>query len=140
MAALLNAYLSFRDNAREAMEFYRSVFGGELTVMTFADFGAADGPEEGRKVMHSFLRTTTGLALMASDTPEGMERTPGTDMSLSLSGEADDADELRRYWDRLAEGATITMPLQKAQWGDDFGMLTDRFGVRWMVSIPAAQS
>lgn len=139
MAAQLNPYLSFRNNAREAMEFYHSVFGGDLTVSTFGDFGASDDPAERDLVMHSALTTGTGLVLMASDTPARMTYTPGNDVSLSLGGSADDSDELRRYFDGLSEGGTVTMPLEVAQWGDYFGMLTDRYGVSWMVSIAAAQ-
>ena len=140
MAARLNPYLSFRDTAREAMDFYHSVFGGELTVSTFSDFGASEDPAEADLVMHSMLTTGTGLVLMASDTPPRITYTPGNDVSLSLSGDADDSDELRRYWDGLADGATVTMPLDVAQWGDYFGMLTDRYGVSWMVSIGASAS
>ena len=135
MTTRLNPYISFRDNAREAMDFYQSVFGGELTRSTFGDMHASEDPAEQEKIMHSML-VTDGLALMASDTPNGMEFTPGTNISISLSGE-DDA-ELRGYWDRLSEGADITMPLEKAPWGDSFGMLTDRFGITWMVNIAGA--
>jgi PhnB protein len=136
----LNPYLSFRNTAREAMEFYHSVFGGDLTVSTFGDFGASDDPAERDLVMHSALTTGTGLVLMASDTPARMTYTPGNDVSLALGGSADDSDELRRYFDGLSEGGTVTMPLEVAQWGDYFGMLTDRYGVSWMVSIAAAAS
>jgi PhnB protein len=135
MTTRLNPYISFRDNAREAMDFYQSVFGGELTRSTFGEMHASEDPAEQDKIMHSML-VTDGLALMASDTPNGMDFTPGTNISISLSGE-DDA-ELRGYWDRLSEGADIRMPLEKAPWGDSFGMLTDRFGIAWMVNIAGA--
>jgi PhnB protein len=140
MATLLNPYLGFRDTAREAMEFYRSVFGGELTVSTFADFHASDDPAEQDKVMHSMLTTGNGLALMAADMPNRMAYTAGTNHAISLSGGADDDAELRGYWDKLSDGATITEPLKAAPWGDAFGMLTDKFGVTWMVNIAAAQA
>ena len=140
MATLLNPYLGFRDTAREAMEFYRTVFGGELTVSTFADFHASDDPAEQDKVMHSQLKTGKGLALMAADTPNQMEYTAGTNYSVSLSGGADDDAELRGYWDKLSDGATIGEPLKTAPWGDAFGMLTDRFGTSWMLNIAAAQA
>jgi PhnB protein len=135
----LNPYLGFRDNAREAMEFYRSVFGGELTTSTFGEFQASQDPAEKDKIMHAQLVTDSGYTLMASDTPNGMSHTPGDNISVSLSG--DDEQELRRYWDGLSEGAEVAMPLEKAPWGDSFGMLTDRYGVRWMVNIAgSAQS
>jgi PhnB protein len=136
MPTKLNPYLSFRDNARDAMEFYRSVFGGELTTSTFAEFQASQDPAEQDKVMHAQLVTDAGLTLMASDTPNGMDYTPGNNYSVSLSG--DDESELRGYWDRLADGGTITMPLDKAPWGDSFGMCVDKFGVTWLVNIAGA--
>lgn len=133
MPTLLNPYLSFRDNAREAMEFYRSVFGGELSVMTFKEFNASQEPSEDNKIMHSMLQAGNGMTLMGADTPNSMEHTTTSNISLSLSG--DDEAELRGYWDKLAVGSTIMQPLEKAPWGDTFGMLTDQFGVHWLVNI-----
>ncbi len=137
MAAQLNPYLSFKDDARQAMEFYQGVFGGELTVNTFGEFGADPGPESD-KIMHAHLETANGFHLMASDTPEGMSFQPGTNISISLSGEA--ADGLETYWERLSDGGTVTMPLEKQMWGDTFGMCTDRFGISWMVNIATADA
>ena len=136
MTTRLNPYLGFRDTAREAMEFYRSVFGGDLTISTFAELQASEDPAEQDKVMHSMLTTENGLTLMASDTPNSMEVTPGTNYSVSLSGE-DDA-ELRGYWEKLSDGGTVTMPLDKAPWGDSFGMCVDKYGVSWLVNISAS--
>jgi PhnB protein len=135
MSVRLNPYLSFRDNAREVMDHYHAVFGGELTRSTFAEFGASDDPAEQDKIMHSMLLTEEGLALMAADTPQAMEHSPGTNFAISLSGDATDEERLRRYWDGLVEGGDVTMPLEKAPWGDTFGMCTDKFGVSWMVNI-----
>jgi PhnB protein len=132
----LNPYLSFRDNAREAMEFYHSVFGGELTINTFEEFGASVDPDEGNKVMHSMISTDDGLALMGADMPRHMDYSPGSSISISLSG--DDDAKLRGYWDKLSDGGTIAEPLEKAPWGDTFGMCTDRFGTAWLVNIAAA--
>jgi PhnB protein len=132
MTTRLNPYLSFRDNAREAMDFYHSVFGGELTRSTFAEMPGSD-PAEQDKIMHSQLLTEGGLTLMCADTPSSMDVSPGTNFSVSLSGE--DETELRGYWDKLIEGGTVTMPLDKAPWGDSFGMCVDRFGVPWLVNI-----
>jgi PhnB protein len=134
MTSLLNPYLSFRDNAREAMEFYRGVFGGELTVSTFGDLGAPGVQED--LVMHAQLSTPSGFTLMASDSPPGMERTVGDNIAVSLSG--DDAEELRGYWEQLSEGGTVSLPLEKQMWGDEFGMCTDRFGINWYVDIAQA--
>ncbi|HET6628084.1 MAG TPA: VOC family protein [Nocardioidaceae bacterium] len=137
MGTLLNPYLSFRDNARQAMEFYQSVFGGELTLNTFGEYQASEDPAEQDKVMHAMLQTQGGLALMGSDTPNGMDFTPGTNFSVSLSG--DDETELRGYWDKLSDGGTVTMQLEKAPWGDTFGMCADKFGVSWLVNIAPAK-
>ena len=133
MTTRLNPYLNFRDTTREAMEFYHSVFGGELTMSTFAELHASDDPAEQDKIMHSQLVTEQGLTLMAADTPNSMDYTTGTNFAVSLSGE--DEGELRGYWDKLSDGATVTMPLDKAAWGDIFGMCTDRFGISWLVNI-----
>ena len=132
MASRLNPYLSFTDNARTAMEFYRDVFGGELTTSTFAEFGAAGTPDAD-KIMHGMLNTPSGFTLMGADTPTGMEYSSGTHVTVSLSG--DDAAELRGYWARLSEGGTVSVPLAKQMWGDEFGMCVDRFGTPWMVNI-----
>lgn len=133
MTTRLNPYLGFRDTAKQAMEFYHSVFGGELTQSTFAEYHASEDPAEQDKIMHSQLLTDNGLALMAADTPNSMEYTQGTNISVSLSGE--DETELRGYWDKLVEGGTVAMPLERAPWGDTFGMATDKFGVIWLVNI-----
>ena len=136
MASRLNPYISFDGTAREAMEAYQDTFGGELTVSTFGDFGEAP-PGFEDKVMHSQLETPSGFTLMGADTPPGMPFQPGTNIAVSLSGE--DEGELRGYWDKLAGGGQVTVPLEKQMWGDVFGMVTDRFGVGWMVNIGQPQ-
>jgi PhnB protein len=137
MAVALNPYLNFPGTAREAMTFYQSVLGGELQISTFGEFGA-DGPDASG-VMHSHLETEAGMTFMASDLPPGMEGyVAGTNMSMSISG--DDSEAIRRYWDGLAEGGTVQMPLERQMWGDDFGALTDKFGIAWMVNIAGEQS
>jgi PhnB protein len=135
MASTLNPYLNFKDNTREAMEFYKSVFGGKLQMNTFKDFHASQDPSEDDKIMHSVLEAGNGITFMAADTPNRMEYRAGSNFSMSLSGE-DDA-ELRGYFEKLSAGGRVTMPLEKAQWGDTFGMLTDKFGVNWLVNISA---
>ena len=138
MSTKLNPYLGFRDNARAAMEFYQSVFGGELTLSTFADFQASEDPAEKDHIMHGMLVTDNGLTLMGADTPNSMKYTPGDNYSVSLSGE--DEAELRRYWEGISAGGTVTMPLEKAPWGDLFGMCADKFGVNWLVNVNSAES
>jgi PhnB protein len=117
------------------MEFYHSVFGGELTLTTFAEFDASPDPSEQDKIMHGMLETQDGLVLMGADTPNSMEYTPGGGFSVSLSGDDDAA--LRSYWDALSGSGTVSVPLEKAPWGDTFGMCVDRFGVSWLVNITA---
>jgi PhnB protein len=136
MASKLNPYINFGDNARQAMEFYKDVFGGELNLNTFGEFGSPGTPEAD-KIMHAQLETGAGFTLMASDTPPGMEHSPPGNISVSLSG--DDADDLRGWWSKLSDGGTVTMPLEKQMWGDEFGMCVDRFGVPWMVNITQPQ-
>jgi PhnB protein len=135
MTVRLNPYLSFRDNAREAMTFYESVFGGELTVSTFAELHASADPSEQDKIMHSQLETPDDLVLMAADTPDAMEYRPQAGVSVSLSG--DDETKLRGFWERLSEGGTVAMPFEKAPWDATFGMCVDRFGTSWMVNVAA---
>lgn len=137
MASRLNPYISFDGNAREAMEFYKQVLGGELTMSTFGEFGAPDGPGAD-KIMHAQLESPSGFTLMASDTPPGMEYKPGDNISISLSGDND--GELRGYWDKLSGSGTVTMPLEKQMWGDEFGSCVDQFGIAWLVNIGQPQS
>lgn len=138
MSIRLNPYISFRDSAKAAMEFYHSVFGGELTSSTFGEFGVSEDPAESDRIMHSMLVSPSGLVLMASDTPNRMEFNPGTNITVSLSGESDDDAELRGYWDKLSQGGTVSMPLEAAPWGDSFGQLVDKFGIGWLVNIAGA--
>ncbi len=133
MASRLNPYLSFPGTAREALEFYQGVFGGELSLSTFGELGGPDAPTPD-KIMHGTLETDGGYTLMGADTQPGREYNPGTDFAVSLSG--DDA-ALRRYWDALVDGGTVMVAMEKQMWGDEFGMCTDRFGITWMVNIAA---
>jgi PhnB protein len=133
VAVTLNPYISFRDSARPALEFYHGVFGGELTMTTFAESGMGDSTG----IMHGML-VTPALTLMAADTPAEMEYSDGSRIQISLSG--DDEATLRSYWDGLTEGASIVVPLEKAPWGDTFGMFADQFGVSWMINIAGAPS
>ena len=132
MASRLNPYITFDGNAREAMDFYKSVFGGSLELNTFGESGAQDS-SHADKIMHSLLETDNGFTLMCADTPPEMEHNPGNNIAVSLSG--DDADELRGYWEKLSDGGTVLVALEKQMWGDEFGMCADRFGVSWMVNI-----
>ncbi|MEV8510750.1 VOC family protein [Dactylosporangium sp. NPDC051484] len=132
MASRLNPYISFRGNARQAMEFYQNVFGGELRMNTFGEYGSDDA-SLADQIMHAMLVTPGGYTLMASDTPPNMTVTPGDNITISLSG--DDGAELRGYWQRLSTGGKVSIPLEKQMWGDEFGSCVDQFGIQWMVNI-----
>ena len=137
MASRLNPFLSFNGNARQAMEFYASVFGGNLSFNTFAELGGEDSPDADR-ISFGLLETGAGYTIMAGDVPGDMEYRPMAGFSVSLSG--DDAGLLCGYWDKLSADGTITMPLQKQVWGDEFGMCADKFGLAWMVNISQPQA
>ena len=132
MASRLNPYISFSDNARQAMEFYKDVFGGTLALNTFGEYGQQGAPGADL-IMHGMLETPSGYTIMGADTPPGMEYAPGANIAVSLSG--NDGEELRGYWAKLAEAGTVSVPLEKQMWGDEFGMCVDRFGIGWMVNI-----
>lgn len=133
MTVRLNPYLHFRGEAREAMDFYKAVFGGELTSSTFGEAGMAQDPGDQDKIMHAMLDAGPDLVIMGSDAPSGMPFDVGSSVTVSLSG--DDEATLRGYWDGLVQGGRVAVPLEPAPWGDSFGMCTDRFGIEWMVNI-----
>ncbi|TAH33833.1 VOC family protein [Candidatus Saccharibacteria bacterium] len=141
MTAKLNSYIHFNGNAKEAMDFYQSVFGGEVYSDTFAKFASDAMPvaeADKDKIMHAFLKGDNGIELMGSDTPSHMEFQDGARLSLTVNG--DDETLLRSYWDKLSDGGTVIVPLDKSPWGDTFGMLTDKFGIDWMVNIGPVQA
>jgi PhnB protein len=138
MSSRLNPYLNFNGNARQALEFYRSVFGGTLNISTFADFGGQDSPDAD-KVMHGQLDTDAGYTVMAADHTANMgDYHAPTGFGVSLSG--DDGDALRGYWDKLSAAGNTTMPMQKQAWGDEFGIVVDQFGITWLVNISQPQA
>lgn len=136
MTQQLNPYVSFGTEAAEALDFYKGVFGGEVTINRFKEYGTEGA--DGDLVMHGQLETDAGFTLMAADTPSFMERRTGSSITVSLSG--DEADALRGYWEKLSDGATVTTPLERQMWGDEFGQLTDKYGVGWLVNISSPQS
>ncbi|MCW2770685.1 MAG: Glyoxalase/bleomycin resistance protein/dioxygenase [Aeromicrobium sp.] len=133
----LNPYITFEGQAAEAMQFYQSVLGGELTSSTFSEFGMTPDPAYADKIMHSQLETEDGLVLMGADLPPGMPYKPGMTISISLSG--DDEATLRSWFDGLSAGGTIAQAFEPAPWGDTFGMFTDKFGIDWLVNAAGQQ-
>lgn len=138
MAVTLTPYLNFRDTAREAMDFYHAVLGGELTRSTYGEMGQTEDPSENEKVMHSQLVIAGGLTIMAADVPNSMAF-DGNHAQIALSGGPSDDGVLRGWWDGLSDGAQVLEPLTTAPWGDTFGMLVDRHGTTWMVNIAAQE-
>lgn len=140
MATKLISYVNFDGNAREAAEFYHSVFGGKLELTTFADFESEEMPvdeQDKNKIMHGFLRGDSGIELMLSDTPSTMEYQEGSRISLAIN--SDHEADGRALWEKITEGGTITMPLVPSMWNSIFGMFTDKFGVSWMLDIGEMQ-
>jgi PhnB protein len=131
---ILQPYLNFDGNTKEAMEFYQSVLGGKLTMQTYADFGAPVEESEKDRIMHAMLDNDT-LTFMAADGNKEHPVHMGDNISLSISG--DDEEAISKYFEELSEGGKVTQPLEKAPWGDTFGMLTDKFGVNWLFNISA---
>lgn len=137
--AKLNPYLSFRSEAKAALDFYQSVLGGELDVSTFGGTpmeGMPTPDEDKDLVMHGQLDTPSGLTIMASDTPSFMEYVaPSSGVTVALTGGPDDHDYIMGAYQKLSDGATPGQPLEPAPWGDYYGALTDRFGISWMFDI-----
>jgi PhnB protein len=135
----LNPYITYNGNAREAMEFYRDVLGGELKINTFGEYGAPDGTDPDG-VMHAFLETPAGFVLMASDNAPGQPEVSGDNICISISGYNDDAEAMRGYFRGLSEDGTVIMPLEMQMWGDEYGLLKDKYGVQWMVDFGEPQA
>ncbi len=126
----LGVYLFFKGDCREAMEFYKSVFGGEIETSAYDDIPSSTAAGLEGKLMHASL-TGGEVDLMASDTLEASPKS--AKVTLSLIG--DDEAKLTGFFDELSEGIEVAHPLKKEMWGDIFGQLTDKYGVDWMVNI-----
>jgi PhnB protein len=136
MEATLTPYLNFNGNTAEAMKFYQSILGGELNMQTFEQAKMAESPEQKNLIVHATLKSGA-VSLMASDSMPGRPAEFGDNVHMSLMG--GDSGKLTEVFQRLAEGGSVDMPLAKQFWGDTFGMVTDKFGVHWMVNIAAQQ-
>jgi len=133
MKSVLNPYLGFKDNAREAFEFYKTVFGGKVELHTFEEYHASEDLAEMKKIMHATLTADNGIMFMGADTPNSMTYEKPAGISMSLSG--DDEAELSGYYEKLLEGGMAPMQFEVAPWGDKFGMVVDKFGITWMVNV-----
>ena len=134
--AHLTPYLAFNGNCREAMEFYKTVFGGELNVQTFGEAPVNAAEKDKARVMHAQL-SSGNFMLMASD---GMPDRPVTfGDSVSLSVHTQSKDETDTLFHTLSEGGTVTIPLENTFWGAYFGMLIDKFGIHWLFNFQQEQ-
>jgi PhnB protein len=138
--AKLNPYVSFKDSAREALEFWQSALGGELSISQFSDVpevaGMLQDESEKSLVMHGQLDTPDGLTLMAADTGSSMPyEAPTSGVTVALTGGPEDLDYIRGAYEALSDGAKDVMPLDLAPWGDHYGQLTDRYGITWMFDV-----
>ncbi|MBO2454621.1 VOC family protein [Actinomadura barringtoniae] len=137
MSVKTTTHLNFRGDARAALGFYQSAFGGDLVVITYRDAGAVQEPSEADQVMWGQVTAGNGLSVMAYDVPSSLPWSPGEN-AFFVSVRGDGAEEVTEYWKRLSEGSTIVQPLGPAQWAPLYGMLKDRFGVTWVVDVSAA--
>lgn len=137
MAMNLMPYISFENNAREALTFYQTIFGGTVTLTTFGEYDDSLEPDAADLVMHGELDAEADLILFASDTPAGMPFNPGARVALAIFG--NEEFTMAKYYNALLDqGGSTQMPLEKAPWGDSFGTVTDKFGVDWMINISGA--
>ena len=133
----LNPYLNFAGNTREAMNFYKDVFKGELLSMqSYAEANMQVDDKFKNNIIHAELKAED-VHFMAADGMPGFVATPGNMVSLSL--DLSDASEQERLFSALSAGGTVTMPLETTFWGARFGMLTDRFGISWMLNCQLKQ-
>ncbi len=138
MKTTLNPYLNFKDQSKEAMEFYHGILGGKLDVQTYKDAGFPHDPKDDDRVIHANLMTAEGINIMASDGGDDHPVHMGDNIHLSLVGT--DEDQLRNWFSKLSEGGKIDMPLEKQFWGDIYGQLTDKFGVHWTANITTEEA
>jgi PhnB protein len=137
----LNPYITLDGNCKEAFDYYRTIFGGELSdVSPYSEAppGTPVDEADGDKLMHVSLPLTGGAVLMGSDRPSTMGAGTFGD-TISITVGPDSAEEGRRIFAALAQGGQVTMPYERQFWGADYGMCIDRFGIHWMVNYPAPE-
>lgn len=139
--AQINPYIHFNGNAEEAFTFYKSIFGGEFSMITrFKDLQIAEMPiseNEANKIMHIALPIGKHSVLMGSDTPEFMGKHNERENRSKISINAESKEEAEKLFNGLAAGGEIEMPMEDSPWGSYFGMLRDKFGFEWMISFNA---
>lgn len=137
MSVLTTPHLNFRAQARDALAFYQAAFGGDLTVVTYADAHNVTADDEADQVMWGQVESPEGLRVMAYDVPAHTAWEPGV-IPVFVSVRGTDAAELTAYWEKLSDGATVVVPLGPAGWAPLYGMLRDKFGITWVLDIAVA--
>lgn len=130
-------HLNFRGDARAALTFYQSVFGGDQTVLSYKDAGQVQDPAEADQVMWGQVVAESGFCIMAYDVPSAKPWNAG-EIPFFVSVRGDDAKDITRYWDGLSDGATIVQPIGPAFWTPLYGMIRDRFGITWILDVAPA--
>ncbi|GAT69439.1 glyoxalase/bleomycin resistance protein/dioxygenase [Planomonospora sphaerica] len=139
MSITTTTHLNFRGDARAALDFYHSVFGGDVVAVTYKDAGGVQDPDEADWVMWGQVVAGNGFRVMAYDVPSRTPWNPGEN-AVFVSVRGDDTEEITALWDKLAVGSTVVQPLEPAQWAPLYGMLKDRFGVVWVLDVTAPYS
>ena len=147
MALTTTTHLNFRGDARQALEFYQSVFGGHLTVVAYGDFGMPKELPDADKVVFGQVSAENGFRIAAYDAPSQSPAAPAPtattrENGMTLTGErffvsvrGETAEEVSALWDKLSDGADLVEKFGPSQWSPGFGMLTDRFGVTWILDV-----
>jgi len=137
MTIKTTTHLNFRGQARAALEFYQSVFGGFPVIVTYKDANAVQNLAEADQIMWGQVVSEAGFAVMAYDVPSSLSYAPG-EIPVFVSVRGDSNEELTGYWDKLKDGATVIQDLAPAGWSPLYGMLKDKFGVTWVLDIAVA--
>lgn len=134
MTIRTTTHLNFRGQARDALDFYHAVFGGQPVLVSYKDAGAVQDPAEADQIMWGQVTSDAGFAIMAYDVPSRLSYAPG-DNPVFVSVRGDTADEIKLYWDKLTDGASVIQDLAPAGWSPLYGMLKDKFGVTWVLDL-----
>lgn len=137
MTIATTPHLNFRGDARSALEFYQSVFGGQLAVVTHAQVYGDVPAEEAELVSWGQVEAENGFRIMAYDVPASIEWSPGV-IPFFVSARGAEAAEVEGYWSKLADGATVIVPFGPTAWSPAYGMLRDRFGITWVLDVAVA--
>jgi PhnB protein len=136
MAVKTVPHLNFRGEARAALNFYADVFGGDVTILTHAQLYGTTDAAEAELVSWGQAASPDGFAVMAFDAPASMSFDAGV-IPFFVSVRGTDTDEVSAYWEKLSDGGTIVQPLAQSSWARLYGMVRDKFGVTWVLDVPA---